>query len=38
MTPEKLRIVDGPDKPGLQWSVTKPGEYNVHLGCWIGSL
>jgi hypothetical protein len=31
MTSEKLRIVDGPDKPGLQWSVTKPGEYNVHF-------
>lgn len=31
MTPEKLRILDGPDKPGLQWSLTKPGAYNVHF-------
>jgi hypothetical protein len=31
MTAEKLRIVDGPDKPGLQWSLTKPGECDVHF-------
>jgi len=31
MIPDKLKILDGPDKPGLQWSLTKPGEYNVHF-------
>jgi hypothetical protein len=31
MTPDKLEIIDGPDKPGLQRALTMPDEYNVHL-------
>lgn len=29
---EKLKIVDGPDKPALQWSLTKAeAEHDVHF-------
>jgi hypothetical protein len=31
MSSEKLEILDGPDKPGLQRSLTMPGECNVHF-------
>lgn len=31
MASHKLNIVDGPDKPALQWSLTKPGEHYVHF-------
>lgn len=31
MAPRELNIVDGPDKPALQWSLTKPGECVVHF-------
>jgi len=31
MDTRKRSIVDGPDKPALQWSLTKPGEHYVHF-------
>jgi len=32
MTQRELTIVDGPDKPALQWSLTKPeGDHDVHF-------
>jgi hypothetical protein len=31
MSPEKLEILDGPDKPGLQRSLTLPGKCIVHF-------
>ncbi len=31
MPKQRVTIIDGPDKPALQWSLTKPGEQNVHF-------
>jgi hypothetical protein len=31
MSNDEMQIVNGPDKPGLQWSLTKPGESMVHF-------
>jgi hypothetical protein len=31
MADEEMKIVDGPDKPALQWFLTKPGESMVHF-------
>jgi hypothetical protein len=31
MDTRKLAIVDGPDKPALQWSLTNPGDNHVHF-------
>jgi hypothetical protein len=31
MTSTRHSIIDGPDKPGLQWSLTKPGEHDVQF-------
>ncbi len=31
MASRELKIVDGPDKPALQWSLTKPDECVVHF-------
>ncbi len=31
MNSKRYSIIDGPDKPALQWSLTKPGEYDVQF-------
>lgn len=32
MAEQELTIIDGPDKPALQWSLTKPeSEHDVHF-------